>query len=164
MAKITLKGNAINTSGTLPAVGSKAPEFTMVKEDLSEASLSGISGRKVLNIFPSVDTGVCASSVRAFNVKAAGLKDTIVFNISKDLPFAMKRFCGAEGIKNAQTASVFRSDFAQKYGLEIVDGPLKGLCSRVVLVLDADNKVVYAQQVAEIATEPDYDAALKVLA
>ncbi|TBR21220.1 thiol peroxidase [bacterium] len=163
MAKITLKGNAINTSGSLPAVGSKAPEFTMVKEDLSETSLSGISGRKVLNIFPSVDTGVCAASVRAFNQRAAGLKDTVVFNISKDLPFAQKRFCGAEGIKNAVSGSVFRSDFAQKYGLEIVDGPLKGLCSRAVLVLDAGNKVVYAQQVAEIATEPDYEAAIKAL-
>lgn len=163
MAKITLKGNPINTSGSLPAVGSTAPEFTMVKEDLSEASLSSFSGRKVLNIFPSVDTGVCAASVRKFNEKAGGLKDTVVLNISKDLPFAQKRFCGAEGIKNATSASVFRSDFAQKYGLEIVDGPLKGLCSRVVLVLDASNKVLYAQQVAEIATEPDYDAALKVL-
>lgn len=163
MANITLKGNQISTSGTLPAVGSQAPEFTMVKEDLSETSLSGISGRKVLNIFPSVDTGVCAASVRQFNQRATGLKDTVVYNISKDLPFAMKRFCGAEGIKNAQTASVWRSDFAQKYGLEIVDGPLKGLCSRVVLVLDASNKVVYAQQVPEIGTEPDYDAALKSL-
>lgn len=163
MAKITLKGNQISTSGNLPAVGSQAPEFTMVKEDLSETSLSGVSGRKVLNIFPSVDTGVCAASVRAFNQRAASLKDTVVLNISKDLPFAQKRFCGAEGIKNATSASVFRSDFAQKYGLEIVDGPLKGLCSRVVLVLDASNQVLYAQQVAEIATEPDYDAALKVL-
>ncbi|TPW21103.1 MAG: thiol peroxidase [Elusimicrobia bacterium] len=164
MAQITLKGNQISTSGNLPAVGSQAPEFTMVKEDLSETSLSGISGRKVFNIFPSIDTGVCAASVRQFNQRAAGLKDTLVYNISKDLPFAMKRFCGAEGIKNAQTASVWRSDFAQKYGLEIVDGPLKGLCSRVVLVLDASNKVLYAQQVPEITTEPDYDAALKALA
>lgn len=163
MAKITLKGNPINTSGSLPAVGSKAPEFTMVKEDLSEAPLSSFSGRKVLNIFPSVDTGVCAASVRKFNEKAGGLKDTVVLNISKDLPFAQKRFCGAEGIKNAPAVSVWRSDFAQKYGLEIVDGPLKGLCSRVVLVLDAANKVVYAQQVPEITTEPDYDAALKAL-
>jgi len=164
MANITLKGNQISTSGTLPAVGSQAPEFTMVKEDLSETSLSGISGRKVLNIFPSVDTGVCAASVRQFNSRAAGIKDTVVYNISKDLPFAMKRFCGAEGIKNAQTASVWRSDFATKYGLEILDGPLKGLCSRAVIVLDASNKVVYTQQVAEITTEPDYDAALKVIA
>lgn len=163
MAKITLKGNQISTSGSLPAVGSTAPDFTMVKEDLSEASLSGVSGRKVLNIFPSVDTGVCAASVKQFNTRAAGLKDTVVYNISKDLPFAMKRFCGAEGIKNAQTASVWRSDFARKYGLEIVDGPLKGLCSRAVIVLDASNKVLYTQQVAEIATEPDYDAALKAL-
>lgn len=163
MAKITLKGNSISTCGTLPAVGSKAPEFTMVKEDLSETSLSGISGRKVLNIFPSVDTGICAASVKQFNARAAGLKDTVVLNISKDLPFAQKRFCGAEGIKNATSASVWRSDFAQKYGLEILDGPLKGLCSRVVLVLDAANKVLYAQQVPEITTEPDYDAALKAL-
>lgn len=164
MAKITLKGNPVNTSGTLPAVGSQAPEFLMVKEDLSEAALSAFPGRKVLNIFPSVDTGVCAASVRQFNQRAAGLKDTVVLNISKDLPFAQKRFCGAEGIKNAQTASVWRSDFARKYGLEIVDGPLKGLCARVVLVLDSSNKVVYAQQVPEITTEPDYDAALKALA
>ncbi|MBI3299275.1 MAG: thiol peroxidase [Elusimicrobia bacterium] len=164
MATITLKGNPINTSGTLPAVGSQAPDFSVVKEDLSEAPLSSFSGRKVLNVFPSVDTGVCANSVRQFNTRAAALKDTVVLNLSKDLPFALKRFCGAEGIKNAQAASVWRSDFARKYGLEIVDGPLKGLCSRVVLVLDGSNKVVYAQQVAEIAAEPDYDAALKTLA
>ena len=165
MAKITLKGNPVNTSGELPKVGSVAPDFTMVKDDLSEAPLSSIKADlKVLNIFPSIDTGTCAASVRQFNQRAGALKGAVVLNLSKDLPFAQKRFCGAEGIKNAQTASVWRSDFAKKYGLEIVDGPLKGLCSRVVLVLDAGNKVVYAEQVADIVNEPNYDAALKAAA
>jgi len=118
----------------------------------------------VLNIFPSVDTPTCATSVRTFNQRAAALDGVTVVNISKDLPFAFKRFCGAEGIDKVESASAFNSDFAKAYGLEIADGPLKGLCSRAIVVLDADNKVLHTEQVAEIANEPDYEAALKVLA
>jgi thiol peroxidase len=163
MTQIKLKENDINTSGELPAVGSTAPEFTAVKMDLSEAGLSSFSGKKVLNIFPSVDTGICALSVKAFNQKAAGKDGVTVINISKDLPFALKRFCGAEGVENAEAVSVFRSNFSTDYGLEMIDGPLKGLCSRAVLVLDEANKVIYAEQVPNIAQEPDYEAALKAL-
>lgn len=164
MAKITLKGNVINTLGDLPAVGSKLPDFNMVKSDLSETNLYSIKApRKILNIFPSVDTGVCASSVRTFNKRASELDGALVLCISKDLPFALKRFCGAEGIDKVETVSVFRSDFAKQLQLEITDGPLKGLCSRSVIVLDADNKVLYREQVAETTQEPDYEAALKSL-
>lgn len=162
MATITLKGNPVNTSGTLPQVGSQAPDFSMVKSDLSEVTLYSIkTDFKVLNIFPSIDTPTCATSVREFNEKATQLGNTTIINISSDLPFAQNRFCGAEGIKNAQTASVFRSDFAKKYQLDIIDGPLKGLCSRAVVVLDKDNKVIYTEQISEIANEPNYDAAIK---
>ena len=164
MAKITLKGNPVNTVGTLPAVGSKAPEAALVKLDLSEVCVTSYPGVKVLNIFPSVDTPTCATSVRTFNQRAAALDGVTVVNISKDLPFAFKRFCGAEGIDKVESASAFNSDFAKAYGLEIADGPLKGLCSRAIVVLDADNKVLHTEQVAEIADEPDYEAALKVLA
>ncbi len=163
MAKITLKGNEINTSGELPAVGTKAPDFEMVKGDLSVVGLGSFSNRKVLNIFPSIDTGTCAMSVRQFNKMASELSDVTVLCVSKDLPFAQKRFCGAEGIDKVETVSVFNSDFAKTYGLEIMDGPLKGLCSRSVVILDGDNNVVYTQQVAETADEPDYDAVLKAL-
>jgi thiol peroxidase len=163
MAKITLKGNPFNTAGDLPAAGTAAPDFSMVKTDLKELKLSELSGRKVLNIFPSIDTPVCQTSVREFNKRAADAGVTVI-NLSKDLPFALKRFCGAEGIDKVESASVFNSDFAKTYGVEIVDGPLKGLCSRAVLVLDDSNKVVHAEQVPEIAQEPNYDAALKVLA
>lgn len=163
MAEITLKGNEIHTNGELPAIGTTAPDFTMIKNDLSEVTLSTIKGKKVLNIFPSIDTGTCAMSVRQFNQKAADRGDLLVLNISKDLPFAQSRFCGAEGIDKVETFSVFRSDFAVKYGLEITDGPLKGLCSRVIVILDSDNKVIYTEQVSEIADEPDYDAAINAL-
>lgn len=164
MAKITLKGSPVNTSGNLPAVGSIAPDFAMVKNDLSEVKLSAIHTKyKVLNIFPSVDTGTCAMSVKKFNQSAAELKDVAILNVSKDLPFAQKRFCGAEGINQVETVSVFRHDFAKAYQLEIVDGPLKGLCSRAILVLDKNNKVLHAEQVAEIANEPNYATALKAL-
>ena len=164
MAQITLKGNPINTSGDLPAIGSQAPEAALLKLDLSEASVTSWKGTKVLNIFPSVDTPTCATSVREFNKRAAAIEGVTVINISKDLPFAFKRFCAAEGIDKVESASVFNSDFAKQYGLEIVDGPLKGLCSRAIVVLDGDNKVVHAEQVGEIADEPNYEAALKVLA
>ncbi len=164
MAEITLKGNPIHTSGDLPEVGSTCPDFTLVANDLSEVSLKDYgSKRKVLNIFPSLDTPTCASSVRAFNKEAAALENTVVLNISKDLPFAQKRFCGAEGIDNALTLSAFRSTFAQDYGLEIIDSPMKALCSRVVIVLDENNKVIYTQQVPEIVDEPDYASAIKAL-
>lgn len=164
MSKITLKGNAINTSGTLPAKGAQSPDFKLVKTDLSEVSLNNYSGkRKILNIFPSLDTDTCAMSVRHFNKDATSLKDVTVLNISADLPFAQKRFCAAEGIANAEALSVFRSSFAKDFGLEIVDGPLKGLCSRAVIVLDQENRVLYTEQVPEIAQEPNYAAALAVL-
>lgn len=162
MAKITLKGNPVNTIGDLPKVGSKAPDFKLVKNDLSEATLATWKGkRKVVSIFPSVDTPTCAMSVRTFNTKAANAPNTIVLNISADLPFAQKRFCAAEGIKNVETLSTFRSNFAKEWSLQIADGPLAGLCSRAIVVLDENDKVVYTEQVSEIANEPDYDKALK---
>jgi len=161
MASITLKGAPIHTSGELPKVGQKPPDFMLAANDLSDVSLETYKGKKkVLNVFPSLDTPVCALSVKRFNKEAASLDGVVVLNISADLPFAQKRFCGAEGIDNAPTLSCFRSSFAKDYGLQIVDGPLKGLCSRAVLVLDRDNRVVYAEQVPEIAQEPDYAKAL----
>lgn len=163
MATITFKGNPVNTSGTLPAKGSKAPDFKLVKQDLSEASLSDYQGIKVLNIFPSIDTGVCATSVKTFNQKAASKRGVAVLNISADLPFAQKRFCGAENIAGVETLSTFRSSFAKDWGVQMLDGPLAGLCSRAVVVLDADNNVLYTEQVPEITQEPNYDAALASL-
>jgi thiol peroxidase len=164
MAEITLKGNPIHTNGDLPATGSTAADFTLTAADLSDKGLDAWAGsKKVLNIFPSVDTPVCALSVKAFNAKAASKDGVVVLNISADLPFAQKRFCGAEGVEGAVTLSTFRSSFAKDYGLEIVDGPLAGLCSRAVIVLDENNAVVYSEQVPEIAQEPDYDAALAAL-
>lgn len=165
MAKITLGGNPINTSGELPKVGSAAPQFQLVKDDLSVTSLSDFAGSKlVLNIFPSIDTGVCATSVRTFNAKASALENTKVLCISRDLPFAQKRFCGAEGLENVINLSDFKTgNFGQNYGLEIVDGPLAGLHSRVVIVLDENGVVQYAEQVTEIADEPNYEAALATL-
>lgn len=164
MATITLKGNAIHTSGSLPTVGSPSPDFALVKVDLSTATLASYAGKKkILNVFPSIDTPVCAASVRAFNAKAAALQGTVVLNIAADLPFALKRFCGAEGIQAAEALSSFRSTFAEDFGLKIVDGPLAGLSSRAVLILDESNTVIYAEQVPEIAQEPNYEAALAVL-
>lgn len=165
MATITLKGNTVQTSGHLPEVGSKAPEFELVKTDLSTAKLSDYKGSKViLNIFPSVDTGTCAASVRQFNEKAAGLENTKVLCISRDLPFAHARFCGAEGIENVESLSDFTTgSFGKDYGLQIVDGPLAHLNSRVVMVLDEEGKVMYSEQVPEIVDEPNYDAALAAL-
>jgi len=165
MASITLKGNPVNTCGELPSVGSTALDVTLVNGDLEDVGLSDYSGkRKVLNVFPSVDTPVCALSVKRFNDEAAKLTDTVVINISADLPFAQQRFCGAEGIENAVTLSCFRSAFAEDYGLKIIDSPLAGLCSRCIIVLDKDNKVLYTEQVAEITEEPDYEKALAALA
>ncbi len=164
MAQITFKGTPINTIGDLPVKGATAPDFTLVKRDLSETSLADYKGKTlVLNIFPSIDTGVCAASVRKFNEKAAELTNTVVLCISMDLPFAQSRFCGAEGIQNVVTASAFRSNFGDHYGVNIADGPLTGLLSRAVVVIDAAGKVIYTEQVPEIAQEPDYDAALAAL-
>jgi thiol peroxidase len=165
MAQITLKGNPINTIGNLPEVGTKAPAFTLVKDDLSTKTLADYKGQKVvLNIFPSLDTGTCAASVRRFNAEASKLDNTVVLCISKDLPFAQARFCGAEGLKDVHNLSDFRSgQFGKDYGVEIIDGPLAGLESRAVVVLDEEGKVVYTQQVPEIVDEPDYEAALAAL-
>lgn len=164
MANITLKGNKISTLGNLPAVGSKAPDFKLTKTDLSDVTLEAYKGkRKVLNIFPSVDTPTCATSVRKFNVEAASLPNTMVLCISADLPFALKRFCGAEGINNVEALSTFRSTFAKDYKLQITESGLAGLCSRAVLVLDENDKVLYAEQVPEIAQEPDYTKAVQTL-
>ena len=165
MAHITLGGNPINTIGELPAVGTKAPNFTLVKEDLSMISLDDLKGKKViLNIFPSIDTGVCATSVRTFNQKASSITNTTVLCVSKDLPFAQKRFCGAEGLEQVVNASDFRTgDFGKDYGLTIVDSVLEGLHSRVVIVLDENGKIKYTEQVPEIAQEPNYEACLAAL-
>ena len=167
MATVTIKGNPVHTNGDLPAKGSKAPDFKLVNADLKDISLGDFAGKKkVLNIFPSIDTPVCATSTRKFNEKINGVNDAAVICISADLPFAFKRFCGAEGLKNVQTASTTMrpSDFAKKYGVELVDGPFAGLCARAVVVLDKDNKVVHTEMVKEIAEEPNYDAAMKALA
>lgn len=164
MADITFKDSPVTTIGELPAVGSKAPSFDLVGSDLSPVTLADFAGKKiVLNIFPSLDTGVCAQSVRTFNEKAAGLEGTVVLNVSLDLPFAQARFCGAEGIDNAIVASGFRSSFGSDYGVTFTSGPLEGLFSRSVVVIDGDGTVAYTQQVAETTHEPDYDAALAAL-
>lgn len=161
MAEITLKGNPIHTCGNLPAVGTDAPAFTLVANDLSDSSLSDFAGKSVvLNIFPSLDTPVCAQSVRRFNELAAAREGTVVLCIAADLPFAMARFCGAEDIENVQTLSSFRSDFATAYGVDLVDGPLAGVMARAVVVVDGNGKVSHAELVPEIVQEPDYDAAL----
>ena len=165
MAKITLKGNEINTAGLLPALESKATDFVLVKNDLSRVSLKDFEGsRLVLNIFPSLDTGTCAMSVRRFNKEAADLNNTQVLCISRDLPFAQARFCGTEGIDNAITLSDYDThNFGKDYLLEIVDGPMAGLLSRCVIVLDENHKVIYTQQVPEIIDEPNYDEAIALL-
>lgn len=166
MGHITLRGNPVDTQGDLPAVGSKAPPFTLVKTDLTEISLRDLEGRRVLlNIFPSLDTPTCAMSVRRFNEAASSsLRNTVVLCISADLPFAMSRFCGAEGLQDVVPASVFRSpEFGRDYGVRIATGPLAGLLARAVVILDEGGKVIYTQQVTEIADEPDYQAALDAL-
>lgn len=165
MATITLKGNTINTCGNLPAIGTQAPDFSLTKTDLSKASLSDYKGSKVvLNIFPSVDTGTCAASVRKFNQEASNLENTKVVCISRDLPFAQARFCGAEGLENVISLSDYATgDFGKNYGLEIIDGPLAHLHSRSVIVLDENGKVVYTEQVPETVDEPNYEVALAAL-
>ncbi|CAN5871070.1 thiol peroxidase [soil metagenome] len=163
MAQITLKGNPINTVGELPAVGAPAPSFTLTGTDLGAVSSDQFSDKPVLlNIFPSVDTPVCATSVRTFNERAAA-SGVAVLCVSNDLPFAQKRFCGAEGIENVTTASGFRDSFGKDYGITIADGPMAGLLGRAVVVIGADGNVAYSELVPEIAQEPDYEAALAAL-
>lgn len=162
MATTAFKGSPVNTVGELPGVGSQAPEFAVTGSDLSDVALES-GTRTVLNIFPSLDTGVCAMSVRKFNELAAGLDNTRVLCISRDLPFAQGRFCGAEGIENVTVGSDFRTDFGEKYGVTMTDGPLAGLLARSVVVLDEQGKVVYTELVPEITQEPDYDSAIASL-
>lgn len=163
MAQITLRGNPINTVGELPAVGSPAPGFTLTGTDLGEVGDDQFRGKPLLlNIFPSVDTPVCSASVRKFNESAAAGGVTVL-NVSKDLPFAQKRFCGAEGIENVTSASAFRDSFGEDYGITITDGPMAGLLGRAVVVVGADGNVAYTELVPEIGQEPDYDAALAAL-
>jgi len=166
MATVTLKGNTIHTLGTLPEKGTKAPDFTLTKNDLSTASLSDFKGSTiVLNIFPSVDTGTCAQSVRNFNKKAAALDNAVVLCISKDLPFAQARFCGAEGIENVVLLSDFRDgNFGKNYHVDFTDGPLTPLHSRAVVVINTSGEIAYSEQVSEIADEPNYSAALEAIA
>ena len=165
MATTAFKQNPVRTAGELPASGTPAPAFELVGTDLSSVTLSGLAGRRVvLNVFPSVDTGVCAASVRRFNEIAAGLENTTVVCVSKDLPFALGRFCGAEGIENVVAASAFRSSFGEDFGLTQTEGPLAGLLARAVVVIDTDGSVLYTQLVPEITTEPDYDDAVAALA
>ncbi len=165
MAQFTLKGNPFHTTGELPAEGASAPDFTVVKSDLATTSLADFAGRRlVLNIFPSIDTDVCAASVRRFNAEASKLDGTTVLCVSMDLPFALKRFCGAEGLDDVVTASDFREGgFGRAYGVRIADGPLAGLLARSVVVLDKKHKVIHRQLVPETVQEPDYEAALAVL-
>lgn len=165
MAKITLKGNPVNTSGNLPAKGSIAPDFTLVKSDLGSLSLSELRGKKViLSISPSLDTSVCATSARKFNKVAASKNNIIILAITKDLPFAAGRFCTTEGITNVITLSGFRNhDFGKAYGVDIIDGSFEGLYARSIVVIDETGRVIYTQLVPEIATEPDYDKALAAL-
>ncbi len=165
MAQITFKGNPIHSAGNLPKVGERAPDFSLTKDDLSDTSLKDFKGKRiVLNIFPSIDTPVCATSVRKFNEQASRLKNTAVLCISKDLPFAQKRFCASEGFSNVINASEYRSSsFSDAYKVKITDGPLAGLFSRAVVVIDEQGKVLYTEQVPEIAQEPDYAKALASL-
>jgi thiol peroxidase len=165
MAKTKLGENPVNTIGDLPAVGSSAPDFTLVKIDLSETSLKDYAGKNIVfNIFPSIDTRVCATSVRKFNKRTSDLKDTVVLCISKDLPFAHKRFCGAEGIENVISLSDFRNmGFSKDYGVEMIDGGMVGLHARAIVVVDKEGKVVHTELVPTIGQEPDYDSAIKAL-
>lgn len=166
MSKITLGGKPINTHGELPKVGASAPDFTLTAtDDMSEVSLKNYTGKNVvMNIFPSVDTGVCATSVRKFNAEASKLNNTVVLCISKDLPFAMKRFCGAEGLSNVITLSDYRNKgFSKTYGVEILDGAFEALDARAIVVIDADGKVKHTELVPEIGQEPNYEAAIKAV-
>ncbi len=164
MADTAFSGTPAHTVGDLPAVGAAAPAFTTVNADLQDVSLSDFAGKRViLNIFPSVDTGVCANSEREFNKRATGLDNTVVVSVSKDLPFALGRFCAAEGIEHVTATSSFRSSFSEDYGVRLLDSPLAGVLARAVVVIDTDGTVLHTELVPEITTEPDYDAALAAL-
>ncbi|NNL09780.1 MAG: thiol peroxidase [Croceitalea sp.] len=165
MATVTLKGKPIHTIGDLPALGSKAPDFELVKNDLTTVTLGDFKGHKViLNIFQSIDTGTCAQSIRQFNEEASELDNTIILCVSKDLPFAQARFCGAEGIDKVETLSDYRDgNFGKAYKVEYIDGPLQGLHSRAIVIVNEDGKVIYAEQVPEVVNEPNYKAALEAL-
>lgn len=165
MTEITFKGNPIHTVGQLPERGSKAPDFSLTGMDLQDVSLANFAGKRLLlNIFPSVDTGVCAASVRRFHLEAAQIDNVVIANISADLPFAHKRFCGAEGIENAISLSEMRQhQFGEAYGVRMSDGPLAGLLSRAIVIVDEKGQVIYTEQVPEIAQEPDYEKALAAL-
>ncbi|PWQ98622.1 thiol peroxidase [Leucothrix pacifica] len=165
MATITLQGNPINTNGDLPAVGATAPDFTLTNGELAEVSLSDFDGKKkVLNIFPSIDTGICALSTKAFNEAAKSHPDTMFLTVSADLPFALGRFCGAEGLETVQPLSMMKNrQFAEDYGVSIVDGPLASLAARAVVILNEKNEIIYTELVPEIAQEPDYNSAIAAL-
>ena len=165
MATVTLGGNPINVAGNFPKPGDKAPDFSLTNKDLTDVGLGSYAGkRKVLNIVPSLDTPTCATSTRKFNANAGGLVNTVVLVVSADLPFAMSRFCATEGLKNVETLSTFRNpEFATKYGVNITEGPLRGVTARGVVVLDESNKVIHSELVPEIKNEPNYDAALAAL-
>lgn len=164
MAQVTFKGSAVTTSGNLPAVGSKAPDFRLVASDLSEKSLESFAGKKkILTINPSYDTGVCQKAARTFNQRMSERSDVVVLLVSADLPFAQSRFCEAEGLKNSVAVSSFRSTFGNDYGVNMITGPLAGLTARSVVVIDEQNKVIHSQLVPEIVQEPDYDAVVKAL-
>ena len=165
MAEIKLKGNPIHTFGDLPKIGDNAPDFTLTKTDLSDVNLKSFTGKKIiLNIFPSIDTAVCATSVRKFNAEASKLKNTVILCVSTDMPFAMGRFCGAEGLKEVVPVSELRNrEFGEKYGVRITDGPLAGVLSRAILIIDENGKVIYSEQVPDITSEPDYSKALEIL-
>jgi len=164
MSQITLKGNPFNTVGELPEIGTVAQEFTLVSSDLSEKHLADFTGKRILlNIFPSIDTGVCAASARAFNKEASALENTVVINVSRDLPFALTRFCAAEGLDNVEVLSDFRGNFGEDYGVTLIDSPMKGLLSRAVVILDENGKVIYTEQVPEIGQEPNYEEAVNAL-
>ncbi|MFV1997207.1 MAG: thiol peroxidase [Acidiferrobacterales bacterium] len=165
MAKITLKGNTINTNGELPGVGDTVPDFTLVDSDLNDVGLSDFAGKKkLLNIVPSLDTGVCATSTKKFNEEADKHTDTAILIISADLPFAQARFCGEAQTSKVVTLSMMRNrNFAKDYGVLIQDGPMAGICARAIVVIDENNRVLHSQLVPEIAQEPDYDAALAAL-
>lgn len=165
MAQITFKGNPVQTAGSLPKVGEQAPDFTLTSDSLGEIKLSDYAGKRlVLNIFPSIDTGICAASARHFNQDASSLENTVVLNVSKDLPFAQKRFCAAEGLENVKNGSEFKNlGFSSNYHVIMQDGPLAGLFSRAVVVVDENGKVIYTEQVPEIVQEPDYASAIAAL-
>ncbi|MBF8456038.1 thiol peroxidase [Kaistella sp. G5-32] len=164
MADITLHGGAVHTIGSLPAVGSTVKKFNLISKDLKEMTNDDFSSKRIIfNIFPSIDTGVCAASARKFNEEASGLNNTVVINVSKDLPFALNRFCAAEGLDNVVNLSDFRGTFGDDYGVTMIDSPMQGLLSRAVIVTDENGKVLYTEQVPEIAQEPNYENALNAL-